>query len=612
MAGIAGIISKNNTNIQLDAALSRMLGKLRFDSNQVSNKFESSTVCFCNVLPIAQTENINFIHDQENDVFCIIDGFAFVSEAEMGALNKDFYNPTNLSCHKHIPLLYKQYGSDIVNHLTGNYNIFIYDRLQNTSLLFNDRLGYLPLYLYQDDKVLLFASKIESILASGLMASIEVDQATIAEHLFFNYPITDHTYIRSITTLPDASVIRIKEQTVTNNRYWDISELFGLHPLNKRQSIEAIDSGLKVAIDKLFSISSKPINFSLTGGWDSRVVLSYLLPEHTNRFKSYSFGAPTAPDITIPQHIANTEGFDYTPFLLDQHYLDNHFLEEAKNTIMLSNGTRNYKRTHYVHTIKQIGQASPWLLSGIFGDEVFKVGKPQGGAVISKNAVDLIATNFNTSNALLQIDQSSILSLFGDNGNHIRKELEYRLNEFGERFSHYTMLGEKYFAFRIAINLRKYFGNEVNSYNDFVWCHSPFIDSDFLKTFATTKCMVSRFDFVKPKLKWQAQSSWLYSELTRRNKASLTKYQSSRGFSMRDTGTFGGLAKIYFKKFLKYNHGECTDAFNTKNTDKIFSDLNKNGNVSIFNTTNLNRNNSIDSCSLQSIMYWIQQIKNVY
>lgn len=612
MAGIAGIISKNNTNIQLDAALSRMLGKLRFDSNQVSNKFESSTLCFCNVLPIAQTENINFIHDQENDVFCIIDGFAFVSEGEMGALNKDFYNPTNLSCHKHIPLLYKQYGSDIVNHLTGNYNIFIYDRLQNTSLLFNDRLGYLPLYLYQDDKVLLFASKIESILASGLMASIEVDQATIAEHLFFNYPITDHTYIRSITTLPDASVIRIKEQTVTNNRYWDISELFGLHPLNKRQSIEAIDSGLKVAIDKLFSISSKPINFSLTGGWDSRVVLAFLLPKYSGRLRTYSFGAPQADDIKVPQLISQSEGFSYRPFMLDQRYLDQDFIQDAANTIMLSNGTRNYKRTHYVHAIRQMGQGSPWLLTGIFGDEVFKVGKPQGGVVISKNAVDFIETGFDVGQMMQRIAQSGVTKSFLADEKKLLETLEARLMKISARYRQYKTPGERYFAFRFTLNLRKYFGNEVNSYNDFVWCHSPFIDTEFLQAFSSTRYMPSRFDYIKPKLQWQAQSAWLYYEIIRRNHPGLTSYPSSRGFSMKDVNTLPGLFKVFANKVFKRNSWERIDGFNTRVTDALFSEIADIQNKSWDNPINLQHIDLGDPCDKKSLFYWLNQIQMKY
>jgi asparagine synthetase B (glutamine-hydrolysing) len=610
MAGIAGIISKKRTNTQYDAALCRMLDKLRFDGNQVSNKFESPTVCFCNVVPIAQTDNINFIHDKEHDVFCVVDGFVFVSEEERELLNKDNSISADLSNHKLIPILYKRYGQDIVNHLTGNYNIFIYDRPQKTLLLFNDRFGYLPLYIYEDDNILVFASKIESILASGLMGNIDFDQTTIAEHLFFNYPISDHTYIKNIYTLPDASIVQINDQVITNRHYWDVSELFGLDSLNKQQSIEAIDSGLKVALDKFFDVSSNPINFSLTGGWDSRVALSYLLPKYTSRFKSYSFGAPTAPDITIPQHIASSEGFSYSPFLLDQQYLDNHFLEDAKNTIMLSSGTRNYKRTHYVHTVKQIGQNSPWLLTGIFGDEILKVGKPQGGAVISKNAVDLIATNFNISNTLHRFVQTDIINLFGDDRSNIINELERRLSAFSKRFSQYTTLGEKYFAFRFSVNLRKYFGNEVNSYNDFVWCYSPFIDFDLLKSFARTKYMVSRFDFVKPKLALQAQSSWLYYELTRRNKVSLTKYQSSRGFSMRDTSSLFGMLKIIYKKRILKKFSQNPDVFSTKTLNDTFNNLiigeQKN------NPFLINENTHISKEDHLSLFYWCNNIKELY
>ncbi len=50
----------------------------------------------------------------------------------------------------------------------------------------------------------------------------------------------------------------------------------------------------------------------------------------------------------------------------------------------------------------------------------------------------------------------------------------------------YATPNQKYYAFRFETNLRKYFGSELNSYNDFVDCYSPFTDYDFLKNLIKT------------------------------------------------------------------------------------------------------------------------------
>jgi asparagine synthetase B (glutamine-hydrolysing) len=615
MAGITGILLKSYDKVSVikyTMAFEKMLRQLAYNHGQRMDWHNDSSVLFGNVLPIALNENDNFQQDRNGEVFCVIDGMVFVSNEEKDKLKKQFPALNCTSDHQYLPYLYLQYNDEVVHHITGWYNIFIYDKLSGKSLLFNDRLGYLPLYVYEDKEAFLFASKIEAILSSGVMEIIEFDTVTIAEHLAFNYPISDNTYIQGINTLQDATLIDFKSGGSIKKRYWDVSNWFGLDALNKKQSIEAIDQGLKLSIGRLFTGNDDAINFSLTGGWDSRVVLSYLLPKYKDRLSAYSFGAPQSDDIKVPQLISQSEGFSYRPFMLDQRYLDEDFIQDAANTIMLSNGTRNYKRTHYVHAIRQMGQGSPWLLTGIFGDEVFKVGKPQGGVVISKNAVDFIDTGFDVGLIMQRIAQSGVTKPIIAEEKKLLETLEARLMKISARFRQYKTSGERYFAFRFTLNLRKYFGNEVNSYNDFVWCHSPFIDTEFLQAFASTRYMPSRFDYIKPKLQWQAQSSWLYYEITRRNCPGLTSYPSSRGFSMRDVNTLPGLFKVFTKKVFRRNAWERIDGFNTRVTDSLFNEISDAENMPSDNPINLQHLDLNDPCDQKSLFYWMSQIQKKY
>lgn len=359
MAGITGILLKSYNKvsaIKCNMAFEKMLQHLAHSHDQRMDRHNDAGIWFGNVLPIAQNENNNFQQDRNGEVYCVIDGMVFVDDQEKAGIKKQFPAISFTNDHQILPYLYHVYGDELVHHITGWYNIFIYDKLSGKTLLFNDRLGYLPLYVYENKEAFIFASKIEAILSSGMMENIEFDPVTIVEHLIFNYPVSDHTYIQGINTLQDASMIDFKSDGSSQKKYWDISNWFGLDALNKKQSIEAIDQGLKLSIGRLFDKNDDPINFSLTGGWDSRVVLSYLLPKYKDRLSAYSFGAPQADDIKVPQLIAKSEGFTYKPFVLDEHYLDKNFLQDATNTIMLSNGTRNYKRTHYVYAIRQMGQ----------------------------------------------------------------------------------------------------------------------------------------------------------------------------------------------------------------------------------------------------------------
>lgn len=573
MAGIAGIIKKNELLKPevCHASFEKMLSKLKYSIKQKgSNQFFLGNY-FGNVIPVSQAVNYHAVFFEEQGIYAVIDGLVFIDTIHKKLVAKNYHVGPLDRESKYIPYLYHHYGVQIVHHLTGWYNIFICDQKTESSLLFNDRLGYLPLYYHDQANVFAFASKIESLLASGLLPDFEFDLTSFAEHLFYNYTLSDYTYIRGIKTIPAATLISSTPDGIKMERYWHVDEFFDLPPLNKKDSIEAINQGLKDALVKVMDAAGRNVvNFSLTGGWDSRVILSCLIPEHRQILNTYSFGAPNADDITVPQLIAEKERFKYTSFLLDQDYLDNHFLKSAADTILLSNGTRNYKRSHYLYAIKQIAAESNLLITGIFGDEVLKVGRPQGGSVISKNAVDFIASGFDAAKSLDRLKKSGIPELLNTPSKDLQDEFLHRMEEVGQLFKAYLSSGQQYFAFRFCLNLRKYFGNEVNSYNDFVCCHSPFIDYDFLKTFAQTQFMASRFDFVDPPLKWKVQSSRLYYEIIRRNHVQLTNYPSSRGFPMKYINTLPGLIRIMILKFLSRQAKQGTDAFNTSSVDIRF------------------------------------------
>ena len=608
MAGIAGIIPKTHQckKVDLVQALERMIKKLAYSEIQMNQSFSNEHCYAGNVVPINSVKNDHYIAPANLPYYVFVDGMVFVSNKEKSILDDKYKQVKLQNDYEYIPLLFDYYGDKFVNHITGWYNIFVYDEQNQKHLLVNDRLGYLSLYYYESEECFIFASKIESILASGLMKKIEFDEVTLAEHLLFNYPLSDNTYLKHIFTLPDASILSYDKFGVTIQRYWDINELFNIKQSNKKQSLQIINNALNQSIEKLFENKEDKINFSLTGGWDSRVVLSYLLPDRKVQINTYSFGGPDADDIKVPELIAQNEGFSYTPYILNQQYLENFFLENAIDTIKLSNGTRNYKRTHYMYAIKQIAQKSNTLLTGIFGDEVFKVGKPQGGTVISKNAIDFIESDFDVNLMLNKFQESNLANLLDFPKDYLIREFEHRLKKIKDRFDKYETTGQQYFAFRFTLNLRKYFGHEVNSYNDFVYCFSPFIDYDFLKEFARTKYMGSRFLFKRNNIIYKYRSTKLYYKIIKQNKISLTYYNSSRGYPIKDISTISGIIKIAFLELFLKKFRKSNDMFNTSNVTNLFINNTKHY------SNNINNNKLIESINLEdyySILFWYNSIK---
>jgi len=612
MAGIAGILSKRES---LDAdsghRFAKMMQALRFSDAQRQQTYISPKICFGNCLPISCSENSHYQYHEELGIHAVIDGLVFVPHAERSQLSKRYSIHGTPSAYGLIPLLYHAYKEDFVRHITGWYNIFIYDEKQKLSLLVNDQLGFYPLYYYDSDACFVFASKIEAILATGLLPSVAPDPVTIAEHLFVNYPLSDYTYIQNIHTLANAETISIRQDKTTRRKYWSMGALYDYSPADKEQSFRMMDQGLSQALHKMLATEEHQLNVSLTGGWDSRVVLSYLLPEHRDQLKLYSFGAEDADDIVVPQTIASAESLDYTPYVLDRNYLDQCFMPEALKTIALSNGTRNYKRTHYLYAVRKIAEISPFLVTGIFGDEVFKVGRPTGGDVLSKNTIAMLASDFDIDHIMGMFSNSLISDCLQYDPKNLADALRARIEALKRQMDEFDTISQKYYSIRFEYNLRKYFGSEANSYNDFVFCFSPFIDIDFLENFARTRYFGIHYSFDSNSIRLKKQSTQLYHDIVQANYPPLTTYHSARGYSMKDATTLSGNLKILCQKYLK--NRKKVDGFNTKPADGLFNGFLEKKQISSY-TLKIPDNDLADVShpDLLSLIYWLGMVEENY
>ncbi len=460
---------------------------------------------------------------------------------------------------------------------------------------------------------LVFGSRIECVLASGLVGAVDFDMASLAEHLYFNYIVSDSTYIRGLQTLPNATVVTISSEGVKQRIYWNLNDDCLGKPLSAKDSFELIDTQLEENLKRLLERTAGTINCSLTGGWDSRLVLSYLLPNYRERLNCYSFGADRSDDVAIPSIISKAENLHYKPFILDDEYLESVFLDAALKTIINSGGTRNYKRTHYLYAMREMGLLSGTLLTGIYGDELLKVGKPQGGAVISANSISLLESGFDPDLFIARFKQSPVASLEGMMSNSLLVAIQQRVHALQTRMDSYPTIAMKYLAFRFEINLRKYFGNEALSYNDHCLCHSPFVDHTFIKAWLSTRYAGHLYDFVSPGLREKKQSTDLYVRLVMRRHPQLAGYPSSRGFSMLDAVTVRGKARILARKYLKQAKSK-SDAFNTSKTDEIFEcflQKNMSHRLCFFDFTPLPKLSPIRA-DLMSLAYWADHIATKY
>ncbi len=174
--------------------------------------------------------------------------------------------------------LWEEEGVHFVDHLRGMFAIAIWDRDQNKLVLARDRLGKKPLYWYSDDRRLVFASEIKSILAYPDVPRSPNLEA-LHHYLSLSYVPAPHTAFEGIQALPAGHVLEASDGKVDVRRYWDVRFESDERPVDELvdRLDEAFDEAVRIRLE-----SEVPLGVFLSGGVDSSAV-SHRMVQHLDR-----------------------------------------------------------------------------------------------------------------------------------------------------------------------------------------------------------------------------------------------------------------------------------------------------------------------------------------
>jgi asparagine synthase (glutamine-hydrolysing) len=188
-----------------------------------------------------------------------------------------------------LPHLYEQHDLDFPAHLRGKFAIAIWDDRRKRAVLVRDRLGVKPLYYAVCDDVVVFASELKSVLASGLVPT-HLDYEAIDVFLrlgFFPYPTTPLSAVRKLA--PGSSLVA-GDGSISEHVYWRYPEPRVTEP---GVSIEDWGERLIAKLDeavRLRLMSDVPLGSMLSGGLDSSVVTALMARHSSNPVKTFSVG----------------------------------------------------------------------------------------------------------------------------------------------------------------------------------------------------------------------------------------------------------------------------------------------------------------------------------
>jgi len=166
---------------------------------------------------------------------------------------------------------YEEWGPACVKRFNGMWGFAIWDGRQGTLFSSRDRIGVKPLYYVYHDGVLVFASEIKALLASGLIRA-EVNPVGLRQYLTFQYCLWDTTFFRGVKKLqPGHNLVLDVGSEPRQSAYWNL-EFPTSEQLDESFYVERLGWLLQDSV-RLRLRSDVALGAHLSGGLDSSAVV---------------------------------------------------------------------------------------------------------------------------------------------------------------------------------------------------------------------------------------------------------------------------------------------------------------------------------------------------
>lgn len=286
MCGIAGIISKNN------------IIKNRFDDFIKSSKLmihrgpdSNDFIKHNNALLIHYRLSIIDLDIRSNQPFTSKSG------QNVCVYNGEIYNFKDL-----IPTLdtklrttsdtevmlesFEKNGEQFASKWNGFFAMAILNQNHHKITLIRDRFGIKPLYYYEDDEVIIFASEAKVIY--NWLEHITISLKGLSEYLWYGNTISKETMVTNVTKFEPGTLLEIDLNNFKKrkSKFWS-NPGTKYNNLKESENINNIKDLLSKAVERQL-ISDVPLGILLSGGIDSSAIVALASQKSNSKLDTYS------------------------------------------------------------------------------------------------------------------------------------------------------------------------------------------------------------------------------------------------------------------------------------------------------------------------------------
>lgn len=265
---------------------------------------------------------------------------------------------------------YAAWGDECVHHLRGMFAFAVWDRATQRLFATRDSLGIKPLYYAQRaDDVVVFASELNALLASGLIAR-EIDPVAVGDFLAWFAVPAPRTIYRGIANLPPGHSLSVdREGRCRVQKWWRLPTVASVRPPKDRPAfVHELRAQLEDTI-RAHRLADVPVGAFLSGGLDSTAIVGLMSRTGAGRLKTFSlvFNEADYSEAEQARLAANALGVEHHEEVLTGERLA---AEMPKILAQFDQPTGDGINTYYVSQAARAGGVKV-ALSGLGGDELF-------------------------------------------------------------------------------------------------------------------------------------------------------------------------------------------------------------------------------------------------
>jgi asparagine synthase (glutamine-hydrolysing) len=220
---------------------------------------------------------------------------------------------------------YEEWGCDSVARFRGMFAFAIWDATRERLFIARDRFGKKPLFLHQQDGLLVFASEVKALLSfAGVTA--RMDGAALAPYLQYRYVPAPATLFAGIRKLMPGCYLVWEAGRTTETRYFSPADgavrAAAPEPADPVGTfMEKLEESVRIRM-----IADVPFGAFLSGGIDSSAVVALMARNSTLPVKTYSvgFGESAYSELAYARVVAELFRTEHHELTVSQDHLMEH------------------------------------------------------------------------------------------------------------------------------------------------------------------------------------------------------------------------------------------------------------------------------------------------